>query len=622
MNKNRNHETALIWLPRLIIAALMIFYALAFSDSVLSLDTSRDVFRATQISQMIHWPLLGPDIGGFIHTGPIWFYFLALPAATGSLVFVAFWVGLFASLKFLLAYLLGKALLNKPFGLLWAFMLMLPGWHVINQFIISHTNLLETLSLALLLMLYRFSQLGKAKYWYWAALIFGLGFHAHPSFLVLIVFYLPVMWLCRAQLNFKMLLWAVLIFLIPWLPYLVDQIIHDFPDYLRIISHDVLQDQVKASGKAVLEQPHLLQHWLSNMASLLYGGPERIMQFVSAHLPNLGMLMRIFYCLIILVVGLGVVLLIKDRKPLKMASYVFLALAVALLLITVLRSFTPYYMLFSVTAVFHGLFALAAYRAVQYHSALLYLLMLMLLTVGLLPQYALQHASQSSHVNLGPVMNINQQTSVQLLSKDVSLDALTVKESRAVSQLFCDQSSTINGPMAAVLDFTGGATLQFFCADFDVQLGGVRASSQQAFLLMHQSFWTALKQQPAKWVSASWGLSRQYENHTPNTGMNFEPFDNYVHPPRSLQVFGDYQDYSMTVTAESSKYLIISNILPANVQFKVSDISANGQAVELVLANATNRLYHCQQCQGDTIHWQIDLITNGLQAIDINTLNP
>jgi len=121
------------WPAILSVFLLTVLYALNFSQSVVFLDTARDLYYATEISELNEWPLLGPDIGGFLHTGPVWFYFLAIPALTGSLIFLAFWVGLFAGLKFILAYRLGSIIINKKFGLLWAFMLLLPGWHVINH---------------------------------------------------------------------------------------------------------------------------------------------------------------------------------------------------------------------------------------------------------------------------------------------------------------------------------------------------------------------------------------------------------------------------------------------------------------------------------------------------------
>ncbi|MGJ8662926.1 MAG: hypothetical protein ACSHWU_04705 [Marinicella sp.] len=619
MKVSNRDENNFMGLPMLVIVVLVVLYALSFSYSVLSLDTSRDIFRASQISQMTHWPLLGPDVGGFFHTGPIWFYFLAIPALTGSLVFMSFWVGVFAGLKFVFAYLLGQALLNKQFGLLWAFMLLLPGWQMLNQMIISHTNLLETLSLALLLVLFRFHLTQKIKYWYWAALIFALGFHAHPSFLVLVVFFLPVIWIHRSQLKISAWVLAFCIFIMPLLPYIWDQIAHGFPDYLRLMERDVLSDQIKASGKAVTDQIHWLPHWLSNLNALIISGPYRVIQFVASQSAIMGQVMLVLFLGVMLIIGLGAVLILQDNKYRRWLITGVSGLLLALLLITLLRSFTPYYMLFSVTALLQGVFALALYQVIKNRLVMTALLMMVLLTMNIIPIMMFKQASTNTHVSLGPVMNVNEALSSNWSVKGFSLDALTMQESAALSNLFCGKSTTVNGPMTSVLDFTGGATLLFYCEDYQVQLGGVNHASTQTVMLMHRAFWQAAQLTPTKWVTPAWGLVKKHKNHSSDVSITLLPFDDYVHPPRSQTQLGEFQEYQFEITVAASDFLMISNVLPANVQFQVNEITADSGAIELLQANATNRLYRCQNCIGQDVKWQINLTTNGQQAIDINS---
>ena len=71
-------------------------------------------------------------------------------------------------------------------------------------------------------------------------------------------------------------------------------------------------------------------------------------------------------------------------------------------------------------------------------------------------------------------------------------------------------------------------------------------------------------------------------------------------------------------TTPNLKHVILSNVLPFNVQFKVDEVTANGLPVELLVANAANRLYHCDRCQSRPITWRMTLTTNDINAIDIN----
>ncbi|MCB1582590.1 MAG: hypothetical protein KDI92_05950 [Xanthomonadales bacterium] len=105
------------------LVVLVVLYAWGFWYSALLLDSSRDLTKAYQIIEYHDWPALGPDIGGFFHVGPLWFYLLTVPAFFGSLKLVALFVGVLAGLKFVMAYQLGKDWVNAQFGLLWAFVL-------------------------------------------------------------------------------------------------------------------------------------------------------------------------------------------------------------------------------------------------------------------------------------------------------------------------------------------------------------------------------------------------------------------------------------------------------------------------------------------------------------------
>ena len=583
------------WWSLGVVLLVTVLYAFNFTQSVVLMDTARDLFKATDIARFSEFPALGPDIGGFFHTGPVWFYFLSLPALTGSLVVVAWWVGLFAALKFYLAYRLGTALLDWRFGLLWALMLLMPGWQVINVAFISHFNLLECLALLLLLLLYRFDQQGHMRDWYLAAWVVGLGFHAHPSFLVLGLFYLPLLWRHRTRLNWVSYLTAMGLFLLPLLPYLIDQIWHQWPDWQRWIERSSSMDQSNATGQ-VIEQLGWWQHVLATLHALVWTGPQRVLQFVLAHKPGLGQLMTGLYWLVVVVLLMGAWRLILHPKHRRWFAVVLLSLLLGVVLVTQLRSFTPFYMLLSLTPLLAGLMALCVYSLAARFQPLMVVLTLALVLLGSLPFFAFHQASKHGQVNLGPVMNVNQSVEPEWIHSKYTLDAITIKESRATSTLFCDHSTVINGPFASVLEMTGGALVHFFCDRYELQLGGQAKAGQQSLFMMHKSFWDRMGRQPDQWIAPSWGITTRHQNHAPDTAVKLVPFNDYVHPPRTAIPAGTVMPYTHHFVTEQPAQLVISFLLPTRLQFAVDAVTANGQSLKPVMQNAVNWVYHCADC--------------------------
>lgn len=607
------------WLPWASVLLATVLFAHSYTQSVVVLDTARDLIKAIDMARFNDWPTLGPDIGGFFHTGPIWFYFLALPALSGSLLVVAWWVGLFAGLKFFLAYRLGTELLDRRLGLLWAMLLLLPGWPVINQLFIIHFNLLETLALLLLLMLYRCWQHGHVRHWYAAALVLGLGFHAHPSFLVLVVFFGPVLWRRWSGLSWRVWAFTALLFCLPLLPYLVDQWLNHFPDWQRFSQRDVTVDQIKAAGGAV-EQPAWWQRLALTLGSLLVAGPQRVMAFVLEHKPSLGQLMTGLYWSVMLLVLMGAWRLLMRPTHRQWLGVMFAGLLLGMLGVIGLRSFTPFYMLLSLTPLLAGMMALCVHALATGYRSLLIAITLACLLLGSIPTLAFHQAYKHRQINLGPVMNVIEQPAADWLQGQNTLDAISLAEGRAASTLFCDQSSVVNGPFAAVLDMTSAALVHFFCDQYQLQLGGASTGQDQAVFIMHKSFWDRLQRGPEQWLTPSWGLTTHHQNHAPNTAVQLQPFDDYVHPPRTAMPVGEETSHTEWVESTDAPYLVITYLMPTHIRFKVDSVQANDQPLTPVMQNAVNQVYHCVDCGDGAVTWQIKYRTNHANAIDLNTL--
>lgn len=242
--------------------------------------------------------------------------------------------------------------------------------------------------------------------------------------------------------------------------------------------------------------------------------------------------------------------------------------------------------------------------------------------MGFLPLWALQKTSVNHQVNFGPVMNVNTELAKDWVNQQDTLDLLSINESKSIASVFCDQVVVLNGPFSVVLDVTAAAPLHYFCEDFALILGGKSQQGSKSVYMMHKSFWKQIEQEPENWISASWGLTTRYQNHGPVQGLRPVVFDDYIHPPRSNHKVKPVKTHQLELVAKQFGPLSISNMLPFNVQFRVDKITANNLPVELVMANAANRLYHCTECQNEPVTWRLSLTSNDINVIDINSLQP
>jgi hypothetical protein len=171
------------WVPWLLwlYGVGLAFMACPYEDSV------RDIAAALGIADGSQWPTTGPGLAFSAHLGPAWFYLLAPVAAlSSSWLGVALFVAALASLKFPLAYRLGVAAADWRYGLLFALTLLLPGWQHLQAMLVTHTSVVETLTLAYLLLLRGYLLQPELRRALALGICFGLALHAHPTTIALL----------------------------------------------------------------------------------------------------------------------------------------------------------------------------------------------------------------------------------------------------------------------------------------------------------------------------------------------------------------------------------------------------------------------------------------------------
>ena len=178
-------------------------------------------------------PWSGRILGGTIHLGPIYYWLLALfLALTGSWLGTVALLGLLASLKVTLAYLVGKELHSRRAGFLYAVGLFVPCWGTFEWLFPGHNLLTTPLTLAFLLCAARYWRHARRRYLVAMAGIFVVALHAHPTASGLAWIGLALlMWAgWRRKLRAGDVLIASAVALIPLAPYFIWDASHGFSD--------------------------------------------------------------------------------------------------------------------------------------------------------------------------------------------------------------------------------------------------------------------------------------------------------------------------------------------------------------------------------------------------------
>lgn len=168
----------------LVLLALVLGYTLAYRWNTLVPDTARDIVQGLAITGG-DWPADGPLIADRWVLSPLWFYLVAaLASVAHSPATLALLVGLLAATKIPLAWLLGRRFVGNRGGLLFAALVALPGWTVLEHLVWSHTNFVQATALLALLALARWREAPSDLRAFLALLALGIALQAHPTNLV------------------------------------------------------------------------------------------------------------------------------------------------------------------------------------------------------------------------------------------------------------------------------------------------------------------------------------------------------------------------------------------------------------------------------------------------------
>ena len=154
--------------------------------------THPDLFRDLLIATRMSWSsptLIGPELAGVLHLGPLWYWFLAALATIGlSLSGIVTVISLIYASMFLLAVWIARALrLGLTGVVLLPTLLAVPSWRLHELAFLSHTSLTATFAALLVLSAIQFIRTQRSTWLLVNWFSFTIGLHWHPSFAVLVL---------------------------------------------------------------------------------------------------------------------------------------------------------------------------------------------------------------------------------------------------------------------------------------------------------------------------------------------------------------------------------------------------------------------------------------------------
>ena len=485
----------------LLIVLMMATYVAGYAWSAPHTDTADELLRAFEIRHAIRYPLEGPPLGQVLHLGPIWFYLTAIPLwIQDSWLSAALFIGFVCSLKFPLAYLCGRQLIDRDFGALWAVGMFVPGWNSFEQLVFLNPNGVATATLAVLAIVLHALKRTSLVTFIALGIALAIAIHIHPTaaplFLLLVIPF--AQYRARGGSLPLALIAFGSAFLVPLIPYVVNQLRHGIPDLTG--ARKYVSDQVVVAN--ALNGPSVIWNYFS-------GGPAVIAEYLlgwpSQHAVALGLGIAVVAGASIVVVGASSVA--SSRR----ALVCFLAsLLIASAWIGALRTTTPFQFVWVLGPIAGGLFGLGLWYLGQMRAGRP-LVVISVTAILLSNMYVVRAISLKVRDGEGElpsrIMDIKDQAP-HAIYRGVWFPALA---HGALGEMLCraDKPAYLHGHLAHVADKDLGLDMLFACGDrSNVELAG--GTGRTHYLGMTRPFWRSLNAKPECWIG-SLGIARDVE---------------------------------------------------------------------------------------------------------------
>lgn len=590
----------------LVLSLLTLVNCIIMLSSSSVMDTARDVYYAWQIATANGFPLEGSLLAGSIHSGPIWFYVLAIPMLLSkSWIAVSLWVGLLTGMKFALAYACGNRLGNPRFGIIWACLLALPNWTAVNFLIFTHINLVETTVLLSIYSLIRWQQ-GEKNWFLVMCVSLGLGLHAHASVYALAVAFFPVVLvsLYRKQLGWRYLGGGALLAALLLLPYLLSQSLRQWPDFHTTRSYFESQS---------------VWHNLLGYFDVLRGTFVDGTIVALRHVLNLQGTMLWLACILIsLILITGFCLAIyaifrnTDQTP---AKWLLAATLIIVASVSLIREITPYYMVLVIYPTAYGLIAWG-WSSLRIPSrwpvkGMFATISLIFLTGFFVKTIEWGHLG---HLRISGVAAYNVRTHAFNDLRDSLYFPAWARQNLGTFICTQEKPAFFHGTASLLLEQSYGLEAQMLCETDAVYIGGKGAGSH--FIGISQ------------WEATNLGIKTPIDTFGPLSLLAVknviepdqpEPLPSGdLYPPRPF-IHSKDQQYSREFSADSSELISITNLYHYWMPYSF-EVFLNGSSIEPLFGNTHTSYYACDVCAADeSQNWRVTITAPKPELVEIVT---
>ncbi len=556
----------------LIITAIYVWAA--YHSSGMYPDTPRDFYFAQRIALGDEFPLNGPAANNTFHSGPLWFYILALPLwLTGLPGIIPITVGLFGATKFLLYYRLGWLFGGAQAAIIFVLASLYPGWSSYTLVPLTHTIVIEaTTILGIFAAIHARRQQTYLSY---AALglAVALMLHAHPTaFFPALFLGIFTLWaLPTWKRRFSFILISIAVTTLLFLPVIIGQAIHGFPDLENLASY---------SNKEPLTLS--LKRFFGLWAAVFLYGTHYIARFWF-ELPTLVCLLLVLaQSCALFVIGRSLYLYGKTSyKNKKIIALLLVFMILHTFVIMLLRSITPLWFSFSYLPAITilcgiGLYELGKQGARGRYAAVS--IMVFWFCWSMAGNFYIGKSLYEPFVDTPPpkkrsLMNISNLGFINN-GKHITVARFPIADLYTMAEPLCDPVH-VYGHYALFIDTTFGAGVEKHCTSSkQVSLGGyvdIR-QNEKGMIGLRDYAWTTLQLEPQKWLGTLgviapekvWSASKPLFISNPN-----------MYPPHRDTPL-DIRDFSVEIKIPTDRAILVSKRLGT---LRISSAFLNGSSV-------------------------------------------
>lgn len=565
-----------------------------------TVDSIRDVYQAYFIASGQHWPLLGPQLAETIHLGPVWFYLLALPALLGdNWHAVSVFVFALSGLKFYLAWYLGKQLYSPALGLAFALMLALPSWSSTQLLIWTHTSVLETAILAYLLLLRGSLLYARDRSWLCLGTGYSLAIHAHPTAA-------PFGWLMifaasAVRRRPRLVLWWLLGFAIPIVPYALFQLIHGLPDLPGLNQY--------AGTKFA---PGGLSEFARLIYSVVVVGPNL---FYQTTLPEDIAPLFITVHWTVVVAGLaGFLMSVRRISPglLQLTAIALVNFIVVTLFVILIRNRTPWHLAYASSLSLDFIYAIF-WAVVLQHAPRARFLLAPIVVLA----YMSVISGAAARIENG---NLRLQEKVFHDVKNLRSEwgppglIIPARHANANGIFLCKEPVALHGPYAAAIDTHAGLEAAFTCGRRDSIVLGGKDSAYAHWAGVSALMAKALGTPPQLKIG---NVSLYAPLAIGDRGNPLNLAEGDLNPPRELFRSSARETEIVTLKSSVPSALLISKPVAYFLSLDIHDVLCNGEPAELLVDTNYAWLYACRaDAAKDSRVWRARYTASAPRIVD------